>query len=79
MNKEERNSYRVDSSVTKASLPNNQLLLVESTNSKCVQCFILAGVSIHNMVMHNPMRTFYMYVDNVASNWLVKKVTINCF
>jgi len=46
MNKEESNSY---SSVTKTSLPNNRSLLVESTNSKCVKCIYLVGISIHNV------------------------------
>ena len=31
------------------------------------------------MVMHNPTRTFYVYMNNAASNQLVKKVEINCF
>jgi len=30
------------------------------------------GISIHNMVTHDPTRTFYVYVDNAASNWQVK-------
>jgi len=68
----------LDLSVTKSSSPNN---LVESTNSKCVQCFFIVGISIHNMVAHDLMiETFYVYVDNAAqyrnaaSNWLVKRL-----
>ena len=38
----------------------------------------LTKKSFHNMVMHNPtINIFYVHASNAASNWLVKKVTIN--
>jgi len=57
----------IDLSVIKTSWTNNQSLLVKSTNFKCVQCFYLVSVSIHNVVMYDLMiKFFYVYVSNMT-------------
>jgi len=74
----------IGSSVTKTSSPNNQSLLVELKNSKCISHFFLVGISIHNVAILDPMiKILYVHVSNAAqnhnvdSNQLVKKM-INC-